>query len=112
MYLGNIFSLFLINFLFLKILAFLVQKTEILAKKCVFFFFFFVAFLVKIFKNKKLIKKVRKHSLETLSKEKMIWDLKFVNFTLPKALCIKGSLNISLYAKNQPQIQKMCSTPL
>ena len=32
MYLGTVFSLFLINFLFLKILAFLVQKSEILAK--------------------------------------------------------------------------------
>ena len=47
--------------LFLKIWHFLAQKTEILAKKC----FIFLAFLVKIFKNKKLIKKVRKHSLDT-----------------------------------------------
>ena len=31
----------------------------------VIFFFFFLAFLVKIFKNKKLIKSVRKHSLDT-----------------------------------------------
>ena len=58
------FSHFLINILFLKNLAFLAKKTEILAKK---FFFFFFAFLVKIFKNKKLIKKVRKHSLDTRS---------------------------------------------
>ena len=39
MYLGKVFSLFLINFLFLKILAFLAQTTEILAKKWFFGFF-------------------------------------------------------------------------
>ena len=39
MYLGILFSQFLINFLFLKILAFLAQKTEILAKKWFFGFF-------------------------------------------------------------------------
>ena len=44
------FLTFVINFLFLEILAFLAQKTEILAK---------------IFKNKKLIKKRGEHSLDT-----------------------------------------------
>ena len=39
---------------------------EIFAKKWFFnFFFFFLAVLVKIFKNKKLIKRVRKYSLDT-----------------------------------------------
>ena len=50
----------LINFLFLEIWAFLAPKNEILAKKVIF-----LAFLVKIFKDKKLIQKMRTHSLDT-----------------------------------------------
>ena len=81
MYQGNVFSpFFSINFLFLKILAFLAPKTEILAKKG-----FVWLFLVKIFKNKKLIKKVRKYSLDTRIQMALanFWSFLSKNIFLP-----------------------------
>ena len=52
------FLTFLINFLFLKILAFLAQRNWKFGQKVIFLAFFG-------FKNKKLMKKVRKHFLDT-----------------------------------------------
>ena len=52
----------------------------------------FLAKNAKIFKNKKLIKKVRKHSLDSLHVFRWLWRICCVFFTLVKKIWAKKSL--------------------
>ena len=95
MYLGNVFSLFSLISYFLKFCHFWSKKLKFWPKSN-FFFFWGGAFLVKISQNKKLIKKVRKRSLDTHIKMALAnfwWFLSKSNFfTLVKKILGEKSL--------------------